>query len=606
MSTADTCVDASTMPSWLFRNFQLTSDTAIPPTCDPTEDGEAVTVGSIKLPVSGWTVDEVFKRLDNTEVYFYDILGVLEPPTRDLVREAIARATERLLMVISQLRAQLQEEGTVTPKTPEEIAASCLRELVSEHLVKWNVIVNTMLQLLPPGELEALTERLNVKQQHLAGPVSPAVVDEEASARLQQQVADLEGKLKEAESKLHNQEREFERQLAKWDTEKAALRASLAASRSSESAAGQHASLEMATLREDLEKSQEEAATLRAQLAAARKSQVQREQHDENIIRAKALEEHTARLEEEREALRCEYEGRIRELEEAFEARIKRLDEDREALQRELSTYHQQQQRVEEEKPARVRRDKSSQCPACGGKEALAFPYEASDRHKVEEVVLEERIQPTGEEERSISSPVPEMRDGVSQTEKRSEVVREKPRGHGKDRDEPDEAKESRFDMRTAFRDRTRRELVRPFKEEIFLLRKDNEEKALRMAVLQKKLESVQAQLADLVKSEDHNLTQQQKNTVARLLKASDFTSQGDDDDDLQNLLDGVDVPYRVLAEAAVHKSRRHMLYFDSKIRQARESARNAAKAKWSGKGDIICVAREPVFLPTLWISLQR
>lgn len=47
-------------------------------------------------------------------------------------------------------------------------------------------------------------------------PVSPAVVDEEASARLQQQVADLEGKLKEAESKLHNQEREFERQLAKW------------------------------------------------------------------------------------------------------------------------------------------------------------------------------------------------------------------------------------------------------------------------------------------------------------------------------------------------------------------------------------------------------
>lgn len=63
------------------------------------------------------------------------------------------------------------------------------------------------------------------------------------------------------------------------------------------------------------------------------------------------------------------------------------------------------------------------------------------------------------------------------------------------------------------------------------------------MAVLQKKLESVQAQLADLVKSEDHNLTQQQKNTVARLLKASDFTSQGDDDDDLQNLLDGVDVP---------------------------------------------------------------
>lgn len=67
---------------------------------------------------------------------------------------------------------------------------------------------------------------------------------------------------------------------------------------------------------------QEEAATLRAQLAAARKSQVQREQHDENIIRAKALEEHTARLEEEREALRCEYEGRIRELEEAFEARV--------------------------------------------------------------------------------------------------------------------------------------------------------------------------------------------------------------------------------------------------------------------------------------------
>lgn len=59
----------------------------------------------------------------------------------------------------------------------------------------------------------------------------------------------------------------------------------------------------------------------------------------------------------------------------------------------------------------------------------------------MEEVVLEERIQPTGEEERSISSPVPEMRDGVSQTEKRSEVVREKPRGHGKDRDEPDEAK---------------------------------------------------------------------------------------------------------------------------------------------------------------------
>ncbi|KAF4725387.1 hypothetical protein FOZ63_007056, partial [Perkinsus olseni] len=182
-------------------------------------DGAAVAVGSIKLPLSGWTVDEVLKRLENTEVYFYDILRVLEPPTRDLVKEAIARATERLLMMVSQLKAQIQQEGDTTPRTPEEIAASCLRALVSEHLVKWNVIVNQLLQLMPPGEIEALAERLAFKQQlekvEEREP-APLAADREAVANLEQEVVDLKQRLVEAASEIESQRQEIERERAQW------------------------------------------------------------------------------------------------------------------------------------------------------------------------------------------------------------------------------------------------------------------------------------------------------------------------------------------------------------------------------------------------------
>ncbi|KAF4729790.1 hypothetical protein FOZ63_013131, partial [Perkinsus olseni] len=699
-------------------------------------DGAAVAVGSIKLPLSGWTVDEVLKRLENTEVYFYDILRVLEPPTRDLVKEAIARATERLVMMVSQLKAQIQEEGVTTPRTPEEIAASCLRALVSEHLVKWNVIVNQLLQLMPPGEIEALAERLAFKQQlemvEEREPVTLAA-DREAVANLEREVVDLKQKVVEAASEAESQKQEIERERAQWAAERSALRDSLAESRSSGAAAKEQAAQELTTLRMGLKESQDQTASLRAQLEAIRKQQRQPVViPDEAAIRAEAVKEYTADSEKERQALRREHEKRAEEMEEAFNARVRELELARDAMQRELDDYREQLREV----ASVARMDEGVQCQSCGCRATLEqesaelktceeegevvaavadegvaavveqeergvqcqscgasrrpslVPVQEFTREKEEELnmyrlryglecgegatvgevdalrnfvinrsgsirealcdgsskmtrdalarylascsrrdgssdfldyfsgrilslvsgsdgrdeaTIEELLnylhvaeEPTKEEQQQQQQPTavegrmsllkPELRDGASQTEAvgGTEVTWMVPRRSTTSTAERNRLEkmrhkfwESPSEITTSFRDRERAELVRPYKEEILLLRKDNEERCLRMAALQHRLDAVRLQLAEFAKANEHHLNQQQKEAVTRLLSAGAGSPDEADDDDVRLLLDGINVPYRVRAQASIHKSRRQMLYFDSKIRHAREAVRS-------------------------------
>ncbi|KAF4668850.1 hypothetical protein FOZ61_005625 [Perkinsus olseni] len=700
-------------------------------------DGAAVAVGSIKLPLSGWTVDEVLKRLENTEVYFYDILRVLEPPTRDLVKEAIARATERLLMMVSQLKAQIQEEGDTTPRTPEEIAASCLRALVSEHLVKWNVIVNQLLQLMPPGEIEALAERLAFRQQlekvEEREP-APLAADREALANLGQEVVDLKQRLVEAASEIESRKEEIERERAQWAAERSALRDSLAESRSSGAVAKEQAAQELTTLRMGLKESQDQTASLRAQLEAIRKEQQQRQPMvvpDEAAIRAEALKEYTADLEEEKQALRREHEKRAQEMEEDFNATVRELELERDAMQRELDDYREQLREV----ASVVRMDEGVQSQSCGSsrRPSLVVPRQESaelrtcreeggvvaavadegvaaasstvigppvasrrpslipvqefTREKEEELnmyrlryglecgegatvgevdalrnfvinhsgsirealcdgsskitrdalagylascskrdgspdfldyfsgrilslisggdgkgeaTIEELLnylhvaeestkeeqqqqQPTAEEGR-MSLLKSELRDGASQTEavggrEGTWMVPRRSTTSTAERDRLEKMRhklwESPLEITTAFRDRERAELVRPYKEEILILRKDNEERCLRMAALQHRLDAVRLQLAEFAKANEHHLNQQQKEAVTRLLSAGGGSPDQADDDDLRLVLDGINVPYRVRAQVSIHKSRRQMLYFDSKIRHAREAVRS-------------------------------
>ncbi|KAF4739530.1 hypothetical protein FOZ63_027108, partial [Perkinsus olseni] len=195
----------------------------------------------------------------------------------------------------------------------------------------------------------------------------------------------------------------------------------------------------------------------------------------------------------------------------------------------------------------------------------------------------EEQQQPTAEEGR-MSLLKSELRDGASQTEAvgGTEVTWMVPRRSTTSTAERDRLEkmrhklwESPSEITTAFRDRERAELVRPYKEEILILRKDNEERCLRMAALQHRLDAVRLQLAEFAKANEHNLNQQQKEAVTRLLSAGAGSPDEADDDDLRLLLDGINVPYRVRAQASIHKSRRQMLYFDSKIRHAREAVRS-------------------------------
>ncbi|KAF4719812.1 hypothetical protein FOZ62_030729 [Perkinsus olseni] len=594
---------------------------------------------------------------------------------------------------------------------------------------------------MPPGEIEALAERLAFKQQlekvEEREP-APLAADREAVANLEQEVVDLKQRLVEAASEIESQRQEIERERAQWAAERSALRDSLAESRSSRAAAKEQAAQELTTLRMGLKESQDQTASLRAQLEAIRKQQQQRQPvvvPDKAAIRAEALKEYTAKLEEEEQTLRREHEKRAQEVEAAFNARVRELHQERDAMQRELDDYREQLRDV----ASVVRMDEGVQCQSCGSSrrpsllvprqeaaelktceeegevvaavadEGVAavveqeergvqcrscgasrrpslIPVQEFTREKEEELNMyrlryglecgggatvgevdalrnfvinhsssirealcdgsskitrdalarylascssrdgssdfldyfsgrilslvsgsdgkseatieellnylhvaeestkeEEQQQPTAEEGR-MSLLKSELRDGASQTEAvgGTEVTWMVPRRSTTSTAERDRLEkmrhklwESPSEITTAFRDRERAELVRPYKEEILILRKDNEERCLRMAALQHRLDAVRLQLAEFAKANEHNLNQQQKEAVTRLLSAGGGSPDEADDDDLRLLLDGINVPYRVRAQASIHRSRRQMLYFDSKIRHAREAVRS-------------------------------
>ncbi|KAF4744078.1 hypothetical protein FOZ63_011495, partial [Perkinsus olseni] len=110
---------------------------------------------------------------------------------------------------------------------------------------------------------------------------------------------------------------------------------------------------------------QDQTASLRAQLEAIRKQQQQRQPvvvPDEAAIRAEALKEYTAKLEEEEQTLRREHEKRAQEMEAAFNARVRELQLERDAMQRELDDYREQLREV----ASVARMDEGVQCQSCG------------------------------------------------------------------------------------------------------------------------------------------------------------------------------------------------------------------------------------------------
>ncbi|KAF4655417.1 hypothetical protein FOL47_009436, partial [Perkinsus chesapeaki] len=672
----------------------------------PLADDGSHCVGLIKLPLSGWTVDEVLKRLENTEVYFYDILSVLEPATRDLVKEAIARATERLLITLSQLRAQIQEEGVTTPRTPEEIAANCLRALVSEHLVKWNVIVDKVLELMPPGEIEALSERLNFKHHLEKAEPEEGSANQAALLELKELVADLKGKLTEADAEIECQKRELQREQARWDAEKETLQSVVAEVKSQVVAGQELLSVEVSTLRSEVAERDQEISKLQARLEAAeQKSSIPAPPVvDEASVKAKILEECEAQLSKEREAMRCELEERTRQLEGAAETKARRLQQEQDDVQKQLNALREELAVRDAEVVEEVETvEEGVQCQSCGAsrRPSLVAMHEKVAQREKEELNMyrlryglecdeasvgevdalksfilsrsgsiseafaegskvtkqgggnepgrshsasglarylaasagkeegvpdfldyfsarilaligdggeetatvgdllsyihvgppaaekeeEEPEQQQQQEDDRLCLPVPELRDEMSQTEGEGNeeehdwTVTRRRRTSTAEKAKLEKIRHKLLDstsnIPTAFRDRKRAELVRPYKEEIMILRKENEERCLRMAALQQKLEAVRVQLGELARLKEQELTHSQKETVAQLLSTSDQS-----DDDVRLLLDGINVPYRVRAEAAIHTSRRQMLYFDSKIRHARESIRTASTAK--------------------------